>query len=140
MLSNIAMKNLLFAAWKNSSRPKTGQFELKLLTSFERHYCLVLAFVPSVHTDSTVVGTQFDTDVFPSQLLTCQTCSSRSVEEIQHRSILPTQHFDQSAGEVMAGSARETAYITRIHEANNIGLFIVLSPLYIHQSAIRIAG
>jgi len=28
MLSNIVMKNLLFAAWKNSSRPKIGQFEL----------------------------------------------------------------------------------------------------------------
>ena len=37
------------------------------------------------------------------------------------------------------GVARETAYITRIHEANNIGLFIVLSPLHIYQSAIRIA-
>jgi len=28
MLSNIVMKNLLFAAWKNSSRHKIGQFEL----------------------------------------------------------------------------------------------------------------
>ena len=28
MLLNIVMKNLLFAAWKNSSRPKIGQFEL----------------------------------------------------------------------------------------------------------------
>jgi len=27
MLSNIVMKNLLFAAWKNSSQPKIGQFE-----------------------------------------------------------------------------------------------------------------
>jgi len=27
MLSNIVMKNLLFAAWKNSSRHKIGQFE-----------------------------------------------------------------------------------------------------------------
>jgi len=27
MLSNTVMKNLLFAAWKNSSRPKIGQFE-----------------------------------------------------------------------------------------------------------------
>jgi len=28
MLSSIAMKNLLFAAWKNSSQPKIGQFEI----------------------------------------------------------------------------------------------------------------
>jgi len=28
MLSNIVMKNLLFAAWKNSSQPKIGQFEI----------------------------------------------------------------------------------------------------------------
>jgi hypothetical protein len=28
MLSNIAMKNLLSVAWKNSSRHKIGQFEL----------------------------------------------------------------------------------------------------------------
>jgi len=34
MLSNIVMKNLLFAAWKNSSRPKIGQFEkLKALNA-----------------------------------------------------------------------------------------------------------
>jgi len=30
MLSNIVMKNLLFAAWKNSSRPKIGQFEYQV--------------------------------------------------------------------------------------------------------------
>jgi hypothetical protein len=28
MLLNTVMKNLLFAAWENSSRPKIGQFEL----------------------------------------------------------------------------------------------------------------
>jgi len=28
MLSNIVMKDPLFAAWKNSSQPKIGQFEL----------------------------------------------------------------------------------------------------------------
>ena len=28
MLSNTVMKNLSFAAWKNSLRPKIGQFEL----------------------------------------------------------------------------------------------------------------
>ena len=28
MSLGIAMKNLLFAVWKNSSRPKIGQFEL----------------------------------------------------------------------------------------------------------------
>lgn len=27
MLSNVAMKNLLFVAWKNSSLHKIGQFE-----------------------------------------------------------------------------------------------------------------
>jgi len=43
MLSSIVMKNLLSAAWKNSSRHKIGQFEL-LRTSNVMQNAMIVRF------------------------------------------------------------------------------------------------